>query len=115
MFENSTILITGGTGSFGHKFVPMVLEKFNPKKAILKVKETETILGKPIKKPNLDEIEVAKIARKKIIAKKEIKLGEIFTFQNLTTKRAHRGLSAINFWKVIGKRSKKNYKADDII
>lgn len=85
------------------------------KKTILKVKETETILGKPIKKPNLDEIEVAKIARKKIIAKKEIKLGEIFTFQNLTTKRAHRGLSAINFWKVIGKRSKKNYKPDDII
>jgi len=35
MFENSTILITGGTGSFGHKFVPMVLEKFNPKKVII--------------------------------------------------------------------------------
>ena len=85
------------------------------KKTILKVKETEMILGESIKKPNLEEIEVAKIARKKIIAKKEIKLGEIFTFQNLTTKRAHRGLSAINFWKVIGKRSKKNYKPDDII
>ena len=35
MFENSTILITGGTGSFGHKFVPMVLERFNPKKVII--------------------------------------------------------------------------------
>lgn len=35
MLQNSTILITGGTGSFGHKFVPMTLEKFNPKKLII--------------------------------------------------------------------------------
>ncbi|MEP5269339.1 MAG: SDR family NAD(P)-dependent oxidoreductase, partial [Lentilitoribacter sp.] len=35
MFENSTILVTGGTGSFGHMFVPMVLEKYNPKKVII--------------------------------------------------------------------------------
>ena len=32
---NSKILITGGTGSFGHKFVKMTLEKFNPKKIII--------------------------------------------------------------------------------
>lgn len=35
MLEGSTILVTGGTGSFGHKFVPMVLEKYNPKKVII--------------------------------------------------------------------------------
>ncbi len=35
MFENSTILVTGGTGSFGHKFVPMTLARFNPKKIIV--------------------------------------------------------------------------------
>lgn len=35
MLKNSTILVTGGTGSFGHKFVPMVLEKYNPKKVII--------------------------------------------------------------------------------
>lgn len=35
MLKNSTILITGGTGSFGHKFVPMTLEKHNPKKVII--------------------------------------------------------------------------------
>ena len=33
--ENSTILVTGGTGSFGHTFVPMTLEKYNPKKIII--------------------------------------------------------------------------------
>lgn len=35
MIENSTILVTGGTGSFGNTFVPMTLEKYNPKKIII--------------------------------------------------------------------------------
>ncbi len=35
MLSNSTILVTGGTGSFGHTFVPMTLEKYNPKKLII--------------------------------------------------------------------------------
>lgn len=35
MLNNSTILVTGGTGSFGHTFVPMTLAKFNPKKIII--------------------------------------------------------------------------------
>ena len=35
MFNNKTILITGGTGSFGKKFISMLLEKYNPKKVIV--------------------------------------------------------------------------------
>jgi UDP-N-acetylglucosamine 4,6-dehydratase (inverting) len=35
MLTNSTILITGGTGSFGNTFVPMTLEKYNPKRIII--------------------------------------------------------------------------------
>lgn len=35
MLSNSTILLTGGTGSFGHCFVQMTLEKYNPKKLII--------------------------------------------------------------------------------
>ena len=35
MLQNSQILITGGTGSFGHKFVPLTLEKYNPRRLII--------------------------------------------------------------------------------
>ncbi|MFT6459544.1 UDP-N-acetylglucosamine 4,6-dehydratase (inverting) [Pseudophaeobacter arcticus] len=35
MLKNSTILVTGGTGSFGNTFIPMTLEKYNPKKVIV--------------------------------------------------------------------------------
>lgn len=35
MLKNSSILITGGTGSFGHSFVPLTLKKFNPKRLVV--------------------------------------------------------------------------------
>ena len=35
MFDNKVILITGGTGSFGHKFTSIILERFNPRKLII--------------------------------------------------------------------------------
>ena len=35
MLDKSSILITGGTGSFGHAFIPMTLEKYNPERLIV--------------------------------------------------------------------------------
>lgn len=35
MLINSSILITGGTGSFGHTFVPMTLAKYNPRRLVI--------------------------------------------------------------------------------
>ena len=35
MLTNSSILITGGTGSFGHTFVPMTLAKYNPRRLVI--------------------------------------------------------------------------------
>ena len=35
MLTNSSILITGGTGSFGHTFIPMTLAKYNPKRLVI--------------------------------------------------------------------------------
>lgn len=35
MLSQSTILVTGGTGSFGNAFIPMTLEKYNPRKIII--------------------------------------------------------------------------------
>lgn len=35
MLNNSSILVTGGTGSFGHSFVPMTLARYNPKRLII--------------------------------------------------------------------------------
>lgn len=35
MLRESSILITGGTGSFGHTFIPMTLAKYNPRRLVI--------------------------------------------------------------------------------
>ena len=35
MFKNSSLLVTGGTGSFGKTFVPLTLKKYNPKRLVI--------------------------------------------------------------------------------
>ena len=35
MLRGKTILVTGGTGSFGNQFLPMTLDRYNPKKVII--------------------------------------------------------------------------------
>jgi UDP-N-acetylglucosamine 4,6-dehydratase (inverting) len=35
MLENKSILITGGTGSFGNAFVPLTLAKYNPRRLVI--------------------------------------------------------------------------------
>lgn len=35
MLNNSSILVTGGTGSFGHAFVPLTLAKYNPHRLVI--------------------------------------------------------------------------------
>ena len=35
MFDNASVLVTGGTGSFGHTFIPLLLEHYNPRRVII--------------------------------------------------------------------------------
>jgi FlaA1/EpsC-like NDP-sugar epimerase len=35
MLKNSSILVTGGTGSFGHAFARLTLKKYNPKRLVI--------------------------------------------------------------------------------
>jgi FlaA1/EpsC-like NDP-sugar epimerase len=35
MFNDKSILITGGTGSFGHAFVSLTLAKYNPRRLVI--------------------------------------------------------------------------------
>ena len=77
-----------------------------------KIQGTYELLGVFEKKPSKIEIKNKNFVRKKIIAKKEIKSGEYFTTDNLTTKRSKNGIDSINWYKLIGKKAKKNYKKD---
>ena len=56
-----------------------------------------------------------KIIRKSIVASINIRKGEKFSFKNLAFKRPGYGISPMKLKRVQGKKSKKNYKADEII
>ena len=53
--------------------------------------------------------------RKSLVAKKNIKKGEIIKYSMLTAKRPANGLSPISFIRLKGKKSKKNYKINELI
>lgn len=56
MLSNSTILITGGTGSFGNTFVPLTLDKYNPKKIIVYSRDEMKQWNMAKKFPNDDRV-----------------------------------------------------------
>ena len=54
-------------------------------------------------------------ARKSLVAKQNIKKGDLFSENNLTIKRPGSGISPMKWEEIIGTISKKNYKKDDLI
>jgi N,N'-diacetyllegionaminate synthase len=90
----------------------------NPKDFInfcKKIRETEVMLGDGKKRINIAEAKNIRFARKSIVAKKNIAKGEKFNVNNITTKRAGVIKSAMQWKKIIGKKSIKKYKKDDLI
>lgn len=67
-------------------------------------------------KPTTKEIEMKKLARRKVVAKCEIQKGEIFSEDNIELKRIDFGLEPIFYDKIIGKIAKNNInKAEAVI
>jgi N,N'-diacetyllegionaminate synthase len=73
------------------------------------------ISGNGMKKPSESEKKNIEIARKSIVAKKNILSGEIFSDENITTKRPGNGISPMLWDEVIGKTAHKNFEEDDLI
>jgi N,N'-diacetyllegionaminate synthase len=79
------------------------------------IRNIEKALGNGIKKPSKSELKNKDIARKSIVAKREIKKGEIFTEDNITVKRPGNGISPMRWYEVLGKVASRDYKEDELI
>ncbi len=84
-------------------------------KMIQNIRAAEKILGSYYKNITISEKPNFKIVRKSIVAKVDIKKGDKFSKLNITTKRPRNGVSPIFWNKLLGKRSKYNYKHDQPI
>ncbi len=79
------------------------------------IRNIEKALGNGIKKPSQSEAKNISIVRKCIVAKRDIKKGEVFTEENLTTKRSGGVISAMRWREVLGKKAPKFIKRDEPI
>jgi len=79
------------------------------------IRNIETALGTGIKKPSSSELKNKTIARKSIVAARNICKGESFTEENLTVKRPGTGISPMRWDEVIGQLVQKDYKQDDMV
>jgi N-acetylneuraminate synthase len=79
------------------------------------IREVEVSLGKAIKTPSLCEVKNKAVARKSIVAKKEIIKGEAFTKDNLAIKRPGTGLSPTLYYEIMGREAVDNFKPGQLI
>jgi len=79
------------------------------------IRKIEQALGDGIKVPSKSETKNIEIARKSIIAIKEIKKDEVFSSDNIGIKRPGNGISPMKWDLVLGKVAKKSFKEDELI
>ena len=79
------------------------------------IRNIELALGNGFKRPSPSEQKNAIIARKSIVASRAIKVGEVFSEANITTKRPGTGISPMRWHELVGKIAQKPYKPDELI
>lgn len=91
------------------------LEPAELKKMVDSIRNIELAMGDGIKLPSVSEAKNKNIVRKSIVASKSIRVGEVFTEENITVKRPGNGISPRHWSEIIGKTAMKEYMEDELI
>lgn len=91
------------------------LEPEELKAMVQAIRHIDQAMGNGIKKPSKSEEKNIDIARKSIVASRQIKIGESFSAENMTIKRPGNGINPMRWDEIIGQVAKKNYQFDDLI
>lgn len=82
---------------------------------VVAIRNIEQAMGNGVKEPSSSEMANKGVARKSIVASRSIKQGEVFSEDNLTTKRPGTGISPMKWYEVIGKVAPRDFSEDEII
>lgn len=91
------------------------LEPHELKQMVTSIRNIESALGNGEKKLSLSEASNKSAARKSIVAAVKIRKGELFTENNITTKRPGSGISPMRWNEVLGQRAKRDFSEDELI
>ena len=95
---------------------PASLEPAELKQMIISIRNVQRAIGDGVKQPaSARERGNRDVARKSIVAACDIKAGEVFTEENLTTKRPGTGVSPMRWPEVIGQKATRDYAENDLI
>ncbi len=79
------------------------------------IRHIEKSLGSGYKVPSPSEIKNKAVARKSIVAKKNIKAGDILTEDNITVKRPGSGINPMRWNEVLGTKAVRDFEEDELI
>jgi N-acetylneuraminate synthase len=91
------------------------LEPNELKAMVVAIRNIEEALGDGNKQPQKSEEANKLVVRKSIVAKKSIKQGELFTEENLETKRVGSGISSSLWTEILGLESNYDLEINDLI
>ena len=91
------------------------LEPLELNSMVSAIRNIEKSMGDGIKKPSSSEVKNIPVARKSIIAARDIKVGEIFTEENITTKRPGDGISPMRWNEILGRKATRDFNEDQLI
>lgn len=79
------------------------------------IRRIEQALGSGQKTVSASEAPNRAVARKSIVAKRDIAVGEVLTEENITTKRPGNGISPMRWNEVLGTKAVRNFAEDELI
>lgn len=85
------------------------------RRMVIAVRNIEKALGDGIKRPSRSELKNRDVVRKSLVALKAIRKGDIFSADNIGTKRPGTGISPMEWDNVVGQKAKRDFKKDDFI
>lgn len=85
------------------------------KELVQSIRQVQIALGNKEKTPSKSELKNISIARKSLVALKDIKQGDVFNNENLGCKRPGSGITPLRYWELIGKQAKVDFIAGELI
>ena len=85
------------------------------KKMVQAIRNIEQSIGNGNKIASCSEMVNKAVARKSIVAKRNIRKGELLSAENLTTKRPGNGISPMKWYNVVGTSAIRDFNEDELI
>jgi N-acetylneuraminate synthase len=91
------------------------LEPDELKQLVLGIRNVESALGLSLKSPSSVEVVNRSVARRSLVAARDITSGKVISTKDLGFKRPGSGLSPMEYWDILGRQAVRDFAVDELI